>query len=144
MDIKITVDTRAATAMLAGMSGPMMAAKLSAGLREAALFGERAVATNTPVKTGALRASVKATAQGPLAWTISSPLPYAAAVEAGTRAHEIRPRGRFLRFTVGSTVVFVKRVRHPGTTGRQMFAKGAQALQSALPGIFSRILGAGR
>lgn len=36
--------------------------------------------------------------------------------DAGTPPHEIRPRARrMLRFSVGGTEVFARRVRHPGT-----------------------------
>lgn len=139
--LEITVDTTQAQAMLAKLSGPNMAAKLTATLTEAALLGERLVAAKTPVRTGALRASVKASAAGPLAWRIASPLDYAAVVESGSKAHEIRPRrARILAFTVGGTKVFARRVVHPGTKGAQMFGRSAPEIAAALPEIAIRQL----
>ena len=64
---------------------------------------------------------------------------YAAAVELGTKPHEIRPRRRkALRFAPGGSgrlsgaprsggaVVFAKRVRHPGTRAQPFMVPGAQ------------------
>lgn len=135
----ITVDASQAIKALGALSGPGMAAKLSAALREAALFAERAVASKAPVKTGVLRASIKAAQEGALAWRIASPVVYAPVVEGGSRPHVIRPRGgRFLAFEVGGARVYARQVRHPGTRGRFMFRDGAAALQSALPGILAK------
>lgn len=135
----ITVDASKAIAQLQQLSGPGMQAKLGSALREGALYGERAVAEATPVRTGALRASVKASQSGPLAWRIASPLTYAPMVESGTRPHVIRPRrAKILAFTVGGTRVFARAVNHPGTKGAQMFAKGAEALRSGLPAILAK------
>lgn len=140
--LTITVDASKAIAALGALSGPGMQAKLSMGLREAALLGEREVAGKTPVRTGALRASVKATQQGPLAWKIASPLPYAAIVEGGSRPHTITPkRAKLLSFQVGGARVFARRVNHPGTRAVGMFKQGAATLQAALPGILARIVG---
>lgn len=137
--LTITVDTTAATAALAQFSGPLLQVKLAATLAEAALFGERMVASKTPVKTGAARASIKAASMGLLAWRISSPLAYVPILESGSRAHEIRPRrARILAFQVGGTRVFAHRVRHPGTRGVQMFGQAAPLIAAALPQIAER------
>jgi hypothetical protein len=137
--LTITVDASQAIAALGAISGPAMQAKLGTALREAALFGERAVAEKTPVKTGVLRASVKAAQAGPLSWRIASPVVYAPMVEAGTRAHVIRPkRVKVLAFAVGGTKIFTRQVHHPGSKGARMFAQGAEALRSALPGILQK------
>lgn len=141
-NLTITIDATQAIAALGALSGPGMQAKLALGLRELALLGEREVAAKTPVKTGALRASITAAAQGPLAWKIASPLPYAAAVEGGSRPHVIRPRrAKLLAFQVGGTRVFARQVRHPGSRGVGMFAQGAQAVAAALPVVLGRIVG---
>lgn len=138
-NVTITVDTSKAVAALAALSGPGMAMKLNAGLRELALFGERQVAAKTPVKTGAARASIKASQMGPLAWKIGSANPVVSILEGGSRAHTITPRGRFLRFQVGGTVVFARRVRHPGTRAYRMFAQAAPQIQAQAGNIFARI-----
>jgi hypothetical protein len=47
---------------------------------------------------------------------LMNPLPYAAAIDTGSKAHNIKPRRRkFLRFTVRGKLVFARSVRHPGT-----------------------------
>lgn len=139
-DVSIQVDVRAALGALGAISGDGLQRKLSAALQEAALFGERQVVGFTPVKTGALRASVKASRMGPLGWKIASPLAYAAAVELGSRPHVIRARGGLLRFTVGGNVVYARQVNHPGTKPKRMFARGAEALRGQLSAILGRHL----
>ena len=140
-DVSIQVDVSAALAALGQISGEGLTRKLGGALSEAALYGERAVVGFTPVKTGALRASVKASQTAPLGWKIASPLTYAPAVEAGSKAHVIRPKnGRLLRFAVGGNVVYARQVRHPGTKGRRMFAQGADKLRAQLGAILGRHL----
>lgn len=142
--VTVQVDLKPALAALDGVGGPVLARKLGGIVREAALFGERQVAGRTPVRTGVLRASVRATQVGPLAWKIASPVAYAPAVEDGSRPHTIRPRrGKYLVFVVGGRRVFARSVHHPGMTGRHMFAQSVPAVVSALPGIVDRHLGGG-
>lgn len=140
--LTVTVDVSKAKAALAGLSGPMLAAKLGLALSQAALFGERTVAGFTPVKTGALRASIHATQTGPLGWKIASPLPYARMVEEGTRAHTILPHGRVLRFEGSGGVVYARRVNHPGTRGRKMFAQSVPRIQAELQAAIARTVAA--
>lgn len=140
-EIVLTVDVSKALAVLRQYQQPVLGQKASAALREAALFGERTVVGFTPVKTGALRASIKSSQSGNLGWKIASPLHYAAAVEEGSKAHTIRPRGgKFLHFTVGGTEVFAREVRHPGTRGRRMFARAVPLITAQLPQIVARVL----
>lgn len=41
-------------------------------------------------------------------------------INKGTRPHSIVPRfATILRFAVGSTIIFARRVQHPGTTGQK-------------------------
>lgn len=48
--------------------------------------------------------------------------PYAAHVEYGTKAHEIKPKkGKALKFKVGGKDVFAKSVKHPGTKKQPFF-----------------------
>jgi hypothetical protein len=52
--------------------------------------------------------------------TVGSNLRYAEAHHEGTRAHRITPRdGRVMRFNVGGTVVYARRIDHPGTKPRK-------------------------
>lgn len=137
----VTVDITAAKALLASISGPALQLKLGQALGSTALFGERIIAGATPVKTGALRASIRATQAGPLAWRIASPLPYVAFVEGGTRAHTIAPKhGKFLRFESSGGVVFARRVNHPGTSARKMFANSIPRIQAELQNALTRAL----
>jgi hypothetical protein len=47
---------------------------------------------------------------------LMNPLRYAAAIDTGSKPHDIKPRRRkFLRFTVRGKLVFARKVRHPGT-----------------------------
>ena len=51
---------------------------------------------------------------------VGSNLNYAEAHHEGTRAHRIDPRGgRIMRFNVGGTVVYARRIDHPGTKPRK-------------------------
>lgn len=141
-NVSIEIDVSKALAALEAISGAGMAGKLSKALTEAALFGERTVVGFTPVRTGALRASVKANRQGPLGWKISSPLPYVVPVEMGSKAHVIRPHGKVLRFQSGGSVVYSRAVRHPGTRPRKMFEQSVPKIESELVNIVARILAA--
>ena len=73
-----------------------------------------------PVDTGRLRASGKIQYSGLFSFrpkaTIIFDVDYAAAVNDGTRPHEIRPRNaQALRFRIGGRVVYARVVHHPGT-----------------------------
>ena len=51
---------------------------------------------------------------------VGSNLHYAEAHHEGTRPHRITPRdGRVMRFNVGGTVVYARRIDHPGTKPRK-------------------------
>jgi hypothetical protein len=71
------------------------------------------------IKTGALKRSISwnygVNAAGPYV-RIGSPLSYAYLHHEGTAPHIIRPRQRrYLKFTSKGSIVFSRRVRHPGT-----------------------------
>ena len=58
---------------------------------------------------------------------------YALYVHEGTRPHVIRPRFRqALRFQVGGSTVFARRVNHPGTRGRPWLRNAAVRVASRL------------
>lgn len=94
-----------------------------------------------PVKTGNLRRTIhigQVTSRS--AETIAG-AKYAAAVEFGTRAHEIRPRNkRTLRWKGSGGVVFAKFVRHPGTRAQPFMIPGAEKAISGINGLRDRIV----
>jgi HK97 gp10 family phage protein len=72
-----------------------------------------------PVRTGTLRNSIHITVESDRV-TIGpneNQAPYAGYVEFGTGPHVIRPKkpGGVLKFKVGGTWVYAKKVNHPGT-----------------------------
>lgn len=88
-----------------------------------------------PSRTGRLRASIVARRAQDVSgrfvsgWEVSATAPYAAFVHQGTRPHVILPRRRqFLRFQVGGTFVFARRVQHPGTRPRPFLMDAARAV----------------
>lgn len=121
--------------------------------RELALFGvqnvvdlQEEIEAETPVDTGRLASSYYIT--GPkmttntMSWKINTDVDYAPWVEWDTGRHKpggqyiiITPkRSKYLRFR-GRTgdIVYTKLVRHPGSKGAHMFAKGADAIERQLP-----------
>lgn len=74
---------------------------------------------NVPVRTGRLRDSITREVYDDRA-IIRTNSGYGRFVNNGTRPHDIFPRfGRFLRFEINGRVIYAKRVRHPGFTGRR-------------------------
>lgn len=75
------------------------------------------------VRSGNLRRSIhmRQGLQGRVQYVaVGSNLNYAEAHHEGTRAHRIDPRGgRIMRFNVGGTVVYARRIDHPGTKPRK-------------------------
>ncbi len=114
-------------------------------LRSIALSAVREQKLLAPRRTGNLARSIHIGSVTPTrAETIAS-ANYAAYVEQGTRAHDIRPRTRkALRFPAsradarlsgaprkGGRVRFAKRVQHPGTRARPFMIPGAKAAVAA-------------
>lgn len=68
-----------------------------------------------PVRTGRMRQSIEIKVMNE-GVRIGPTTDYAAYVEYGTKPHEIRPKNKkALRFRMGNTLVFAKKVNHPGT-----------------------------
>jgi hypothetical protein len=84
------------------------------------LTGARAM---VGVRTGNLRRSLhmRQGLRGRVQYVaVGSNLSYAEAHHEGTRPHRIAPRdGRIMRFNVGGTVVYARRIDHPGTKPRK-------------------------
>ena len=66
---------------------------------------------------------------------------YAAAIDSGSKAHEIRARRRtFLRFVVRGRVVFARRVWHPGTRATRFLWRATYAAFRTLqPSLETRL-----
>ena len=131
--------------MSASISGiPQLRARIEAIkpnaklLRTIALSAVREQKILAPRKTGNLGRTIHLGAVTPTrAETIAS-ASYAAFVERGTSAHEIRPRNRkALRWAAGNArlsgsprsggrVRFAKRVQHPGTRAQPFMVPGAK------------------
>lgn len=105
-------------------------------LREASRQVVNRAKVLAPVRTGRLRASIRAepprifSLRGSV--TIGSDLEYAAMVNDGTSPHIIRPRrAQALRFTVGGRVVYAKLVRHPGTRANPFLDRALREVAAA-------------
>lgn len=73
---------------------------------------------------------------GNLAFSISTSHPLAVFVEERTKPHEIRAKGKALRFAVKGKVVFAKSVHHPGTKGKYSWLQAWDFVQATFqPGV---------
>ena len=97
---------------------------------------------NVAVQTGALRSSLYAVLSSRSTLTLGSTAPHAVFVEKATKPHLILPRrpGGVLRFSVGiapvvglGSVVFTKRVHHPGTKAQPFMRPAAQLASRLIP-----------
>ena len=100
-------------------------------------------------RTGAARRTIEAKRAVSIFHSVHAdmvaPLFYHRYLDAGTRPHEIRPvRARFLRFHAkDGTLVFTKRVMHPGTKGDgfagKMYFKAQGVLRAELESMAARV-----
>lgn len=93
----------------------------------------------TPVDTGTLRAGwqIKQGRDGNTTWTETyNAVPYAAAVEYGTRSHTITARNKKVLANKKTGQVFGTKVRHPGTKPRRMLKK---AIDRVVPQLRARL-----
>jgi hypothetical protein len=94
-----------------------------------------------PVKTGNLRRSIHVGRVTDREAEVIAGAEYAAHVEFGTRAHEIRPRSRkALRWKDGSRTRFAKVVRHPGTKAQPFMISGAERAIAGAKGLREAII----
>lgn len=113
---------------------------LERSMRQALVFGasrvtQRARQTHGYTdRTGTLTRSIHegklsgSWSGGNLTVTIIADAPYAAAIEYGSRPHEILPRrGKYLRFQAGGRTVYAKKVHHPGTKAYEFLFKALEA-----------------
>jgi len=88
-----------------------------------------------PVRTGNLRRSIHVGHVSTRSADTVAQADYAAAVEFGTKPHEIRPRNRrALRWKDGNRYRFATRVQHPGTRAQPYMIPGAQRAIAGLGG----------
>jgi HK97 gp10 family phage protein len=113
---------------------------------EAGDIVQNAMRETAPVRTGALRDSIRL--QLGLDYVRVGPtVPYAAFVEFGTRPQEILPRrAQALRFeTEAGEIVYAKRVWHPGFEGRFFVRRAVMEAEPRLAElaktIFSELYG---
>jgi hypothetical protein len=77
---------------------------------------ERTLRTTSPVDTGEMQSQTRVLPAGPYRLNVAIETPYASYVRDGTAPHEIVARNASaLRFEVSGSVLFRKRVQHPGT-----------------------------
>ena len=94
-----------------------------------------------PVKTGNLRRTIHVGRVTDRSAETIAGADYAAHVEFGTKAHEIRPRNkRALRWKVPGGFRFATRVRHPGTRARPYMIPGAEKAISRADGLKEKII----
>jgi hypothetical protein len=126
---------------------------MRAGVETATLIAQREIRARAPGR-GGLKAAIVAAYSGDRLEGRVTVLDgrYSAIAryqEAGTglygparRAYEIVPRtASVLRFTVGGSLVFTKRVIHPGVRAHWMFRDGSAAAQPAINYTFRARLG---
>ena len=113
--------------------------KTEAVLNEATARGYGRMYSLTPVKTGALRASLFAKVVGRTKVEIGATALHGIFVEEGTRPHEIRPvRASVLRFEIGGKVIYTKRVMHPGTRAQPFVRPSAILIKELIPELMWR------
>jgi len=104
----------------------------------------------TPVRTGRLKESVRSEALSECEYRVVVGSPeayYAPFVFLGTRPHVIEPKtAKALRFEIDGSVIFAKRVYHPGTKPIPLWEHLTDLMETVLPKVaeevFERVLGA--
>ena len=92
--------------------------------RETTLFRDR---------TGKLRDSIEIVDNGAFEKTLIARAKHGLFIEAGTKAHVIRPKkARMLRFISNGEIRFARKVNHPGTAKRPFMENAARAGGQAL------------
>jgi hypothetical protein len=93
---------------------------------QAELKHDLAVSGSRHSKTGAMVRATKVTSRRLDArrWrvTAENPLVQAATTDRGARPHIIEAKGKALRWSSGGTVIFARRVNHPGNRASHWFS----------------------
>jgi hypothetical protein len=112
---------------------------------ESALIMRDIMKETVPVKTGKLKASIRADIL-PESAEISTNSGYGLYVDEDTEPHEIHARGKeagganFLRFVIDGTVFFRRMVFHTGTTGKQFRRKTIKRSMPIIDELFENKL----
>lgn len=94
---------------------------------------------NAPYRTGKLRRSIFNKMRDVLNGQVSTATEYAAYVEYGTNPHTIVPRrAKVLAFKIGGSMVFAKKVQHPGFSGRFYMRRTAQTTVELVKSIYEK------
>lgn len=94
---------------------------------------------NSPYKSGKLRRSIAPRFHNIMKGEVSTHTPYAAYVEYGTRPHTIVPRrAKVLAFKSGGSMVFARKVNHPGFSGRFYMRRTAQQTAEKIKQIYEK------
>ena len=138
---------------------PELKARIRAITPDEQLMRQLAVAVTgeakrlVPRRTGNLGRSIVIGHVGARTAQVKATAGYAAFVELGTRAHDIRPRNaKALRFAPGKgarltgtprkgaqNIIFAKKVRHPGTKARPFMAPAIKTVARAA-GLAAQII----
>lgn len=93
----------------------------------------------SPVRTGRNRASLRLeqsredTGRYKTGYSVSANMPYSGYISKGTKPHPITPvNAKLLRFQVGSTVVYARRVQHPGTKPNRYLERALYAVAQGI------------
>lgn len=88
---------------------------------------------NAPRKTGVYQRSIEYDGDK----TITANARYSAAIEYGTKAHEIKPvTAQALHFKQNGKEVFYKKVNHPGTKPNPVMRMAARTVQKQIPELW--------
>ena len=134
----VQLDRQAIDRMLAGRGGDV--SKVMGGLAGVATRTVRDVASERITsRTGTYMRGIKATLVRPQTVRVEARAAHSLYLERGTRPHVIVPvRAMFLRFTVGTQVVFARRVNHPGTRAYNILRDGVRRSGTRLNQIARR------
>lgn len=146
--LEVVVDFRALDKLAKGLKGyrKMLAEEIKTALTRTLLDIEATAKERCPVDTGRLRASITPDMVGPTEGYVGTNVAYAAAVEYGSRPHEIRPRkANVLAWKDRETgeMRFAKKVNHPGTAARPFlepaYLEGQKAAEKHFNAAFERL-----
>lgn len=109
---------------------------LTRAINTSALIITTEVKNVTPVKTGRLKTSIRASFS-PLRASISPHVPYAIYVHEGTKPHIIRPRSKKALYWKGALHP-VRSVNHPGTKANPFMQNGLNNAKEKVNDTFKK------
>ena len=146
--LEVVIDLRSLDKLAKGFKGyrKMLTKELKRALKRTVLDIEATAKERCPVDTGRLRASITPDVVGATEGYVGTNVSYAAAVEYGSRPHEIRPRkAKALAWKDRQTGEqrFARKVNHPGTAAQPFlepaFLDGQKAAQKHFNAAFERL-----